>query len=343
MPKSYKATGKISQAKLKKLMKGKNVTLTGDGEDDLDLEFNTLKDYNRYVKSMTSGKGFVLNHNKMKDIFHNGGSLRSISQSFKKAGNDIQSGLKKAGVKRMVKDVAKNALTGLAMAGTAYMGGDPTIGAMMAGPMANKAVDKMGLGIKSDLKKFGRNKHVKQMARGARKVVKEIGRELKPIAKEMARQAIDQAKADASAKIRQDYVPHLLNKVDNYAGTAYGDIVANTADNMLASQGMGLKKGIGAVGSTRPLAREGFKSLVSKAIRVADSTRPLAREQTVGKVGGAIQAEESFGLGGSRLGKSPFIQGMDAKERMAYVRSHRKAKGGSMIGGSMVKLGGSFK
>ena len=143
--------------------------------------------------------------------------------------------------------------------------------------------------------------------------------ELNDTAKEMARQAIDQAKADASAKIRQDYVPHLLNKVDNYAGTAYGDIVANTADNVLASQGMGLKKG------------KGFKSLVSKA------------KQTVGKVGGAIQAEESFGLGGSRLGKSPFIQGMDAKERMAYVRSHRKAKGGSMIGGSMVKLGGSFK
>jgi hypothetical protein len=217
----------------------------------------------------------------------------------------------------MVKDVAKNALTGLAMAGTAYirdMGGDPTIGAMMAGPMADKAVDKIGLGIKQDLKKIGRNKHVKQFARGARKVVKEIGRELKPIAKEMARQAIDQAKADASVKIRQDYVPRLLDRVDNYAGTAYGDIVANTADNMLASQGMGLKKG------------KGFKSLVSKAKNTANN----AVKQTIG---GAI-AEESIGLGGSRLGKSPFLQGMDAKERMAYVRSQ---------GGSMVKLGGSFK
>jgi hypothetical protein len=324
MPKSYQATGKISQAKLKKLMKGKNVTLTGDGEDDLDLEFNSLKDYNRYVKSMTSGKGFVLNHNKMKDILHNGGSLRSVSQAFKKAGNNIQSGLKKAGIKRMVKDVARNALTGLAMAGTAYLGGDPQMGAMLAGPMADKAVDKIGLGIKSDLKKFGRNKQVKQFARGARKAVKEIGRELKPIAREMARQAIDQAKSDASAKIRQDYVPRLLDRVDNYAGTAYGDIVANTADNMLASQGMGLKRG------------KGFKSLVSKAKHT---------------VGGAIEAEESIGLGGSRLGKSPFLQGMDAKERMAYGRSHRKSVGAIaqptqallVKGGSMVKLGGSFK
>lgn len=311
MPKNYQATGKISQAKLKKLMKGKNVTLTGDGDEDLDLQFNTLKDYNRYVKSMTTGKGFVLNHSKMKDIFHNGGSLKSISKAFKKAGNDIQSGLKKAGIKNMVKDVARNALTGLAMAGTAYLGGDPQMGAMMAGPMADKAVDKMGLGVKSDLKKLGRNKHVKQMARGARKVVKEIGRELKPIAKEMAREALNQVKADASAKIRNEYMPHLLDKVDNYAGTAYGDIVANTADNMLASQGMGLKRG------------RGFKSLVSKA------------KQTVG---GSIEAEQSFGLGGSRLSKSPFIQGMDAKQRMAYVRSHRKT-GGSFKAPS----GGSFK
>lgn len=311
MPKNYQATGKISQAKLKKLMKGKNVTLTGDGDEDLDLQFNTLKDYNRYVKSMTTGKGFVLNHSKMKDIFHNGGSLKSISKAFKKAGNDIQSGLKKAGIKNMVKDVARNALTGLAMAGTAYLGGDPQMGAMMAGPMADKAVDKMGLGVKSDLKKLGRNKHVKQMARGARKVVKEIGRELKPIAKEMAREALNQVKADASAKIRNEYMPHLLDKVDNYAGTAYGDIVANTADNMLASQGMGLKRG------------RGFKSLVSKA------------KQTVG---GSIEAEQSFGLGGSRLSKSPFIQGMDAKQRMAYVRSHRK------MGGSFkAPSGGSFK
>jgi hypothetical protein len=267
----------------------------------------------------------------MKDILHNGGSLRSVSQAFKKAGNNIQSGLKKAGIKRMVKDVARNALTGLAMAGTAYLGGDPQMGAMLAGPMADKAVDKIGLGIKSDLKKFGRNKQVKQFARGARKAVKEIGRELKPIAREMARQAIDQAKSDASAKIRQDYVPRLLDRVDNYAGTAYGDIVANTADNMLASQGMGLK---------------GFKSLVSKA----KHTVGVATSHP-GKQGGAIEAEESFGLGGSRLGKSPFLQGMDAKERMAYVRSHRKSVGAIaqptqallVKGGSMVKLGGSFK
>ena len=306
-------------------MKGKNVTLDGDGDEDLDLQFNTLKDYNRYVKSMTTGKGFVLNHSKMKDIFHNGGSLRSVSQSFKKAGNDIQAGLKKAGIKRMVKDVARNALTGLAMAGTAYMGGDPQMGAIMAGPMADKAVDKMGLGIRSDLKKLGRNKHVKQIARGAKHAVKEIGRELKPIAKEMAREALNQVKADASAKIRNEYMPHLLDKVDNYAGTAYGDIVANTADNMLASQGMGLHP---QPRGSRGLKRgRGFKSLVSKA------------KQTVG---GAIEAEQSFGLGGSRLSKSPFIQGMDAKERMAYVRSHRKS-GGSMIGGSIVALGGSFK
>lgn len=331
MPKNYQATGKISQAKLKKLMKGKNVTLTGDGDEDLDLQFNTLKDYNRYVKSMTTGKGFVLNHSKMKDIFHNGGriltteeaggSLKSISKAFKKAGNDIQSGLKKAGIKNMVKDVARNALTGLAMAGTAYLGGDPQMGAMMAGPMADKAVDKMGLGVKSDLKKLGRNKHVKQMARGARKVVKEIGRELKPIAKEMAREALNQVKADASAKIRNEYMPHLLDKVDNYAGTAYGDIVANTADNMLASQGMGLHP---QPRGSRGLKRgRGFKSLVSKA------------KQTVG---GSIEAEQSFGLGGSRLSKSPFIQGMDAKQRMAYVRSHRK------MGGSFkAPSGGSFK
>jgi hypothetical protein len=344
MPKSYQATGKISQAKLKKLMKGKNVTLTGDGEDDLDLEFNTLKDYNRYVKSMTSGKGFVLNHNKMKDILHNGGSLRSVSQAFKKAGNNIQSGLKKAGIKRMVKDVARNALTGLAMAGTAYLGGDPQMGAMLAGPMADKAVDKIGLGIKSDLKKFGRNKQVKQFARGARQAVKEIGRELKPIAREMARSAIEQAKSDASAKIRQDYVPRLLDRVDNYAGTAYGDIVANTADNMLASQGMGLHP---QPRGSRGLKRgKGFKSLVSKA----KHTVGVATSHP-GKQGGAIEAEESFGLGGSRLGKSPFLQGMDAKERMAYVRSHRKSVGAIaqptqallVKGGSMVKLGGSFK
>ncbi len=327
MPKSYKTTGKISQAKLKKLMKGKNITLNGDGDEDLDLEFNTLKDYNKYIKNMTSGKGFILSHDKMRNILHNGssihnsggsgGSLRSVSQAFKKAGNDIQSGLKKAGIKNMVKDVTRNALTGLAMAGTAYLGGDPQMGAIMAGPMANKAVDKMGLGIGHDLKMIGRNKHVKNFARGAKKTIKEIGRELKPIAKEMARQAIDQAKADASMKIRQEYVPRLLDHVDNSMGTAYGDIVANTADSMLASQGMGLKKG------------KGFKSMVSKAKTGTNH----AIKQTIG---GAI-AEESFGLGGSRLGKSPFIQGMDAKERMAYVRSHRKT-GGSMIGGSMIKL-----
>jgi hypothetical protein len=312
MPKSYQATGKISRAQLTKLMKGKNVTLNGDGDDDLDLEFNSLKDYNRYVKNMTTGKGFVLNHNKMKDIFHNGGSLRSVAQSFKRTGNDIQSGLRKAGIRGMVKDVARNALTGLAMAGTAYMGGDPSMGAMMAGPMADKAVNKMGLGIKSDLKKFGRNKQVKEFARGARKTVKEIGRELKPIAREMARQAIDQAKSDASSKIRNEYMPNLLDRVDNYAGTTYGDIVANTADNMLSSQGMGLSRG------------RGFRSLVSKAKQTANHT-----------IGGSImEAESSVGLGGSRLGKSPFLHGMDAKERMAYVRSHRKS-GGSMIGGSM--------
>ena len=312
MPKNYTATGKISQAKLKKLMKGKNVKLNGDGDADLDLEFGSLKDYNKYVRAMSSGKGFVLNHGKMKDIFHNGGSLKSVSKAFKKAGNDIQSGLKKSGLKGVVREVAKNALKGSAMVGSAFLTGDPTMGSvMMSDPLADKAVSKMGLGIKKDLKRFGRNKDVKNIARGARKVVKQVAKELKPIAKEMAKEMVSQAKSDVGDKLRSDYIPNLLDRVDDFTGnTKYGDILANSANSALTSQGMG------------------FKSMVSKAKKT---------------VGGAIvakaEAESSFGLGGARLGKSPFYQGMDAKERMAYVRSHRKAK----QGGSMVALGGSFK
>ncbi len=308
MPKNYRATGKISQAKLKKLMKGQNVKLNGDGDADLDLEFSSLKDYNKYVKAMSSGKGFVLNHGKMKDILHNGGSLKSVSKAFKKAGNDIQSGLKKSGLKSTVREVAKNALKLGAMGVSAYMTGDPTAGnVMMSDTLADKAVGKMGLGIKSDLKKIGRNKDVKKFTRGARKVVKQVAREIKPIAKEMAKEMIQQAKEDAGSRIRNEYLPSALDRVDNFTGnTRYGDILANSANSALMSQGMG------------------FKSMVSKA------------KKTVG--GSVADAESSFGLGGTRLGKSPFYQGMDAKERMAYVRSHRKS-GGSFKAPS----GGSFK
>lgn len=324
MPKNYRATGKISQAKLKKLMKGKNVKLDGDGDEDLDLEFSSLKDYNKYVRAVTSGKGFVVNHGKMKDIFHNGGSLKSVSQAFKKAGNDIQSGLKKSGLKGVVREVVKNGLKGTAMLGSAHLTGDPTMGSvMMSDPLADKAVGKMGLGIARDLKKFGRNKDVKNFTRGTRKVVKQVAKELKPIAKEMAKEMVNQAKSDAGAKLRNDILPSALDRVDNFTGnTKYGDILANSANSALASQGMGI----------------GFKSMVSKAKKTVGvaSSHP-------GKQGGAVvakaEAESSFGLGGSRLGKSPFYQGMDAKERMTYVRSHRKAK----KGGSMVALGGSFK
>lgn len=301
MVKSYSATGKISQAKLKKLLKGQNVTLKGDGDNDIDLEFNSLKDYNRYVRAMSSGKGFVVNHNKMKDIFHSGGSIKSINRAFKKAGNDIQSGLKKAGIKNVIKEVAKNALKGSAMVASALTTGDPTMGSvMMSDALADKATSKMGLGIKSDLKKFGRNRDVKKFARGARKAVKQIGRELAPVAKQMGREVVNQMKADASEKLRNDYIPQALNVIDKHAGSSYGDIVANSAHNALVSQGMGLK------------------STMNKAKRAI--------------LGGALhaEAESSFGLGGARLGKSPFIQGMDAKQRMAYVRSHRK-------------VGGSFK
>lgn len=318
MPKNYRANGKISQAKLKKLMKGQNVRLDGDGDADLDLEFSSLKDYNKYVRAMSSGKGFTLNHGKMKDIMHNGGSLKSVSKAFKKAGNDMQSGLKKSGLKSTVREVAKNALKLGAMGVSTYMTGDPTAGnVMMSDALADKAVGKIGLGIRSDLKKFGRNKDVKNFARGARKVVKEVAREIKPIAKEMAREMVNQAKADAGDKLRSEYLPGALDRVDKFTGnTKYGDIMANSANSALMSQGMGLggKKG------------KGFKSLVSKA------------KQTVGGAIAQADADAGVGLGGTRLYKSPFYQGMDAKERMAYVRSHRKS-GGSFKAPS----GGSFK
>lgn len=315
MPKSYRGSAKISQAKLKQLMKGKNVKLNGDGDDDLDLEFGSLKDYNKYVKAMTTGKGFVLNHGKMKDIMHNGGSLKSVSNAFKRAGNDIQSGLKKSGLKGVVREATKNALKAGAMVGSTILTGDPTLGTvMMSDPLADKAVGKIGLGFRSDLRSFGRNKDVKNFARGARKAVKQVAREIKPIAREMAKEMVNQAKADAGERIRNDYLPGALDKVDKFTGNnKYGDILDNSLNSALMSQGMGL-------------GGKGLKSLVSKAKKT---------------MGGAItanaEAESSFGLGGARLGKSPFYQGMDAKERMEYVRSHRK------VGGSFRAVGGSFR
>jgi len=344
MPKSYRGNAKISSAKLKQLMKGKNVKLNGDGDADLDLEFGSLKDYNKYVRAMSSGKGFVLNHGKMKDIMHNGGSLKSVSKAFKRAGNDIQSGLKKSGLKSTVKEIGKNSLKLGAMGLSTFLTGDPTVGnVMMSDALADKAMSKAGLGlaragrgIRSDLKKFGRNKDVKNFARGTRKVVKQVAKELKPIAKEMAKEMVNQAKADAGDKLRSEYLPGALDRVDKFTGnTKYGDILANSANSALMSQGMGLHaqpqhsvqgllRGPRAV---RGLGGKGFKSMVSKA------------KQTVGgAVTAHAEAESSFGLGGQRLGKSPFYQGMDAKERMAYVRSHRKS-GGSFKAPS----GGSFK
>ncbi|MEN9946987.1 MAG: hypothetical protein RLZZ293_1373 [Pseudomonadota bacterium] len=322
MPKSYRGNAKISSAKLKQLMKGKNVKLNGDGDADLDLEFGSLKDYNKYVKAMSSGKGFVLNHGKMKDIMHNGGSLKSVSNAFKRAGNDIQSGLKKSGLKSTVKEIGKNSLKLGAMGLSTFLTGDPTVGnVMMSDALADKAMSKAGLGIGNDLKRFGRNKDVKNFARGTRKVVKQVAKELKPIAKEMAKEMVNQAKADAGDKLRSEYLPGALDRVDKFTGnTKYGDILANSANSALMSQGMGLG-GKGGKGG------KGFKSMVSKA------------KQTVGgAVTAHAEAESSFGLGGQRLGKSPFYQGMDAKERMAYVRSHRKS-GGSFKAPS----GGSFK
>jgi hypothetical protein len=259
----------------------------------------------------------------MVDIVHNGGSIMG---NIGNVGKTIQRGLKKAGLKSVAKEVAKNAIKGAMIAGTAYMTGGNPNAMMMADavgdPIASKAVSKIGLGLFSDIKKgvkkIGRNKHVKSAVREAKQVGKQVG-------KQMLNEFKNELKAEASHKLRNEIIPHALNKVDQYTGnTAYGDILANHADNMLSSHGMGLH--------AQPRAGRGLntRGIVSKAKRKVG----LGMAQS-------IESENSFGLGGKRLVNSPFIQGMDAKQRMAYARSHRKKKGGSMVplGGSMLPLG----
>jgi len=114
--KVYTIGGSISSKKLHQLLNGKKITLKGKGDTDVNFHFKKLKDYNKYVKNLTSGKGQRINLDSLHDLTdHTGGSFfGSLKKAFHKvkdvAKNPIVKGVIKAGLP-MAKQMASQAVT----------------------------------------------------------------------------------------------------------------------------------------------------------------------------------------------------------------------------------------
>jgi hypothetical protein len=81
------APGVISKDKLNTFMKNGKITMSSTGDEDIELDFKTLKAYNKYVRNLSNGKGAVISTNDLNDVRDREGG--SIFGSFKKVAGKV--------------------------------------------------------------------------------------------------------------------------------------------------------------------------------------------------------------------------------------------------------------
>ena len=240
----YVVGGKISSAKLKKLLAGQSVTMNNDGDTNVNLHFKKLKDYNRYVRNLSANKGFRLKTDHLEDLQdHEGGSFfGSIKRAFHKigdvgkhAGHKIEN-IGKRAVKKSIpvlkevgkvalpiaKETAKVALPiakevvqqGVADAVTAYTG-NPIAG-KVAGQMAGNATQAVG------------NKVV---GTGFMKMMKKVGNASKNI-------ALDVAKDSAKDMLKQSIKGAMMSKSGTGLVDEEGEDTGGLGGNKLIKSSM---------------------------------------------------------------------------------------------------------
>lgn len=148
--KVYTVGGSISSKKLHQLLGGKKITLKGKGDTDVNFHFKKLKDYNKYVKNLQSGKGQRINLDSLHDLTdHQGGSflgsLKRIGRKIKNVGEKavktvapIAKPIIKAGLP-LAKQYAQQAV----MEGVTAYTGNPVAG-VIAGKLAGDATQAAG-------------------------------------------------------------------------------------------------------------------------------------------------------------------------------------------------------
>lgn len=185
---------------------------------EITLEFKTKKEYNRFIKQLGAGKGFVVREHHIK-----GGSIGSF---FRMIGRNV---------KKLGKSAAKIALPMIGSAMGSEFGPAGMIAGNVAGQMGANAI---GNGILSDLKRAGRkishgvrkianSKEMKHIANSVRPAL----RQLKGIAKEAVHQSIANATIDAASH---------LGESDPLKQAAL-NVISNTAHEKVAGMGLSAK------------------------------------------------------------------------------------------------------
>lgn len=311
------------------------------------IHFNKLKDLNAYKRNLASGKKYRLSTEKVKDIVdQEGGSLMKGLKSFgnvmgKAFRNDtIVNGLKQVG-NTMGEPFEKTFQVNPFTAGY-DLGHDVIAPALMKAGIGPKYKKEGG---KLTAKKIGRqfkrafeSKAVKsagkRVAKSAKEIVRDNKGELSAIGRDLVGTALSVANGEASRADLNSAVADSMKKAVHVGArdqlTRVG--VVNEANPYLYGQ----YKPPPVVVAPEPVYQEevlegaGFVGSFAKSL-AKHASKPLAEAVVRQAVGGAIG---SYGLGGARITHSF----QNAKDRMAYVRAHKK--GGSMrpLGGSMVPL-----
>lgn len=289
------------------------------------LHFNKLKDLNAYKRNLSMGKRFKLTTDKVKDIVdQDGGSvLTPLLNQAKKIGEKLG--------KPFEKTVQVNPFS------LGYdLGHDVIAPALMKagiGPRGGKLTSKQ---VKKEISKVGKVV-AKKAHQNAKEYINDHKKEIINIGKKLVTTAVESANGEVSKKG--------LRKAVIDSATQLAHI---TAKDQLHKSGIYNERNPYRFGQYKPVEEEddadetsgsGFVGSIVKTVG-KHASKPIANAivdtALKGAIGGAISPQQqSYGLGGKRLASSF----QNAKERMAYVRAHKK---GGMVAGSMLPLGGSM-
>lgn len=300
---------RLPKTKYNKILKGAGITVNASdihdsAKDAYELSFKNPKLAKKLNRSMENGKNMRIKLEHLESINPTGMS------SGGNIGKKIQRGLKKAGIKKLVKGLANTGLTA-GMAGISTMlTGDPTMGMVAGEALSDNITSKAGLGLKGkDIKKLGRTLRTVGKAINNNKELREVSRAVKPVLKEMAKAVVEQKVSDASLAT--------ANYLDKKTGNSYyGDKVVEASERALNTKGMSMSNGhaeMEGMGLSRTRGR-GIRS------------------------GGAIDATSEAMANITKFtapgGRVPANFWNTPKEKMAYVRSFRKGGSGLLPLGS---------